>query len=262
MSAPRTRKRWLEVLRRTPFVDAPEPRPALDDAGIWAASERAARSMQESERLGERVTATAARQRANVEALLEKSSSLVARKATLISDLGLISESLNRLAVVGLNAGLEGARSSEPYGKALTLVSEEVRAHVERASGAARELGSHIEEVATGLVDLGQRIERSQRDASELSTDAAQLKTAAQTSIDALGDLEARLRKATGLDPESAKLISLASEHAKGLLGALSALDGARAREATIALLPVLGPVAKLLGSILPNDSPGSTGAS
>ena len=262
MTAPRTRKRWLEVLRRTTGVDVAEARPALDDAGIWAASERVSRATQDAERLGERLAATAARQRTTVEAALERSSSLVARKAALVSDLALVSESLNRLGVVGLNAGLEGARVSEPYGKALTLVSDEVRAHVERASSATRELSAHIDEVATGLVELGQRIERTQRDAQELSNDAAQLKAVAQTSIDALSDLDARLRKATGLDPESAKLITLASEHAKGLLGALTALDGARAKEATVALLPVLGPVAKLLGSIMPNEPPSGSGAS
>ena len=37
MSAPRTRRRWLEVLRRTTGFDAREPRPALDDAALFGA---------------------------------------------------------------------------------------------------------------------------------------------------------------------------------------------------------------------------------
>ncbi len=260
MSAPRTRKRWLEVLRRTAGVGAQDPRPALDDAAIWEARERAALAATEAEKLGERVAATATRQRASIDAAAERAQALVARRGALASDLSVVRDSIDRLAVVGLNAGLEGARTPEPHGKALTLVADEVRGHAARGAEAMRQLDEHVEELMASAAELTQRAERAQRDAQELSQDAFQLKASAQSALGALADLEARLRRATGLDPESAKLLTLASEHAKGLLAALSGLDAANARDAAQALSPVLTPVLKVLGGFLPSDASGNGG--
>lgn len=261
MSVPRTRKRWLELLRRTAGV-ASEPRSVLDDAALWEARDRATRAAQEAEKFGERVAATAARQRANVDAAAERASGALARRDVITGDVRHVLDSLERLGVVGLNVGLEGARTAEPQGRALTLVSEELRGHVGRGADAARDLGGRIDELLVVVVDLAQRIERAQRDAQELSQDSSALKTAVQESLTGLEDLGTHLRKATGVDPETARFVSLASDHAKGLLDALTALEGSGGMKAASALSPVLLPVMRLLSAIVPDEPPSGTSGS
>lgn len=261
MSAPRTRRRWLELLRRTAGV-ASEPRAVLDDAALWEARDRAARAAQEAEKFGERVAATAARQRANVDAAAERANGALARRDVISADVRHVMDALERLGVVGLNAGLEGARTAEPQGRALSLVSEELRGHVERGSDAARDLAARIDELLVVVVDLAHRIDRAQRDAQELSQDSSALKSAVQDSLAGLGDLGTHLRKATGVDPETARFLSLANEHAKGLLDALTGLEGSGGTKATTALSPVLLPVMKLLAAIVPEEPPPGTSGS
>ncbi|NUP11480.1 MAG: hypothetical protein HOW73_36000 [Polyangiaceae bacterium] len=261
MSAPRTRRRWLELLRRTAGIS--EPTGAMDDAHLWEARERAAKATQEAEKLGERVVATTARQRTNIEAALERANNVLSRRDALSNRLKHVEDALERLGVVGLNAGLEGARTTEPLGRGLTLVAEEVRGHVSRGSDAAGDLGGHIHELLEVAGDLAQRIERVQRDAQELATDATQLKVCVQASQAGLQDLESRLRKATGLDPETAKYIALVGDHAKGLLGALSALEASGSRQAAVALVPLLAPVMKVLSGIISEEAEsGGSGSS
>lgn len=254
VSAPRTRKRWLELLRRTAGVT--ETRPALDDAALWDACERASKSAHDAEKLGERVVAASVRQRTNVEATLERASNALSRRETLSTHVRHVHDSLERLGVLGLNAGLEGARSPEPTGRALTLVAEDIRAHVSRGADSSRDLRTHVDDLFDVVADLAGRVERVQREAQDLASDAAQMKSAVQVSITAIGDLDARLRKATGIDPETAKYIAQAGEHAKGLLGALAALETNEARQAVAALVPLLTPVMKVLSTIVNESSP------
>lgn len=256
MSAPRTRRRWLELLRRTAGIS--EPSGSLDDAELWEARERAAKATQDAERLGERVVATSARQRTNIDAAMERASGVLSRRDALVERVRLVEEVVERLGVVGLNAGLEGARTNEPLGRGLTLVSDEIRAHVARGLDALGDLSAQLRDALEAIGDLTQRIERAQRDAQELTSDATQLKTSVQASSAGLADLEARLRKMTGLDPETAKLIALAGDHAKGLLATLSALEASGARQAAAALAPVLAPVLKVLSGMVSEAGDGA----
>lgn len=257
MSTPRTRRRWLELLRRTTGTTTTvSPTAALDDAALWEARERSAKASGEAEKLGERVVASAARHRTNVEAALERANQAIGRREVLVTDLRHVQESVERLGVVGLNAGLEGARSAEPMGRGLLLVSEEIRAHVGRAADSARELGAHLDELTEVVADLAHRMERVQREAQELATDSSQLKSAVQDSLAGLADLETLLRKATGIDPQTAKYVVQVGEHTKGLLGALNALEGVGARQAAAALVPLLSPLLKVISGIVSDDGP------
>ena len=256
MSAPRTRRRWLELLRRTAGIS--EPAGSLEDAELWEARERAAKANQDAERLGERVVATSARQRANIDAALERATAALSRRDALEERVRHVEEVVERLGVVGLNAGLEGARTNEPLGRGLTLVSDEIRAHTTRGIDALGELSAQLREALDAISELGQRIERAQREAAELTNDATQLKSSVQASSAGLADLEARLRKVTGLDPQTAKLIALAGDHAKGLLTALSALEASGATQASAALSPVLAPVLKVLSGMVSDANDGA----
>jgi hypothetical protein len=244
----------MEMFRRTAGLDA-GPHTALGDAELWAAHGRAARAMGEVERLAERIVATSARQRAHVDVGSERVRDLVARADAVAAGLARVREALERLDVVALNAALEGARSNEPLARGLVLVADEVRGHVARGLDATREARGALEQAEAGSAEAADRLERADRDGAEIGGDAAQLKNVAQEALAGFSELEGRLRKATGLDPETARLVAVAGEHARGLAASLSALEGSRALDAVRALSPLLSPLSKLLAA-LPSAEP------
>jgi hypothetical protein len=262
MSAPR-RRRWIEVLRRTAGVGDGEgrgPGATLDDAALWAAHENAVRAVGEASARAERVAASAARQRPMIEGAVERAGLVAARSEGLGAGAARVGETFERLGVVALNAGLEGARAAEPHGRALLLLSEEIRANVARGAEAAAQLGRAVEEIAGEAGEVRRQIDRSRQEAAEAGQEAAQLSAATHAAGRALEDLGARLRKATGIDPETARLVAAASEHARGLTTALSALAGiAPGTPVLAALRPVIAPLGRLLGEI--DDRAGEEGA-
>jgi hypothetical protein len=253
MSTPR-RRRWIEVLRRTAGVaedDQRAPSAVLDDAALWAAHERASQALEESGARAERVAATIARQRSHIEGAAERASLVVARAEGLGPGAARVSEAFERLGVVALNAGLEGARAGEQMGRALLLVSEEIRANVVRGADAAAELARSVDELGDEATEVRRQIERSRAEASDVGQEAAQLQAAAGSAAKSLEDLGARLRKATGIDPEMARVVALASDHARGLMTALSALaTAAPSAPVLLALRPVVAPLVRLLGEL------------
>jgi hypothetical protein len=248
------RRRWIEVLRRTAGVGDDDGRSqgtALEDAALWAAHDRATASLGESSARAERVAATITRQRAHLEGASERASLVAARSEGLGPGAARVTEAFERLGVVALNAGLEGARAGEAQGRALLLLSEEIRANVVRGADAAAELGRAVDEIASESAEVRRQIERGRLEVSEVGQEAAQLQAAASAAARSLDDLGSRLRKATGIDPEMARLVALAAEHARGLMTALSALSTATHSGPVLgALRPVIGPLVRLLGEI------------
>ncbi len=192
-----------------------------------------------------------ARQRAHIEGAGERASLVAARSEGLGPGAARVTEMFERLGVVALNAGLEGARAGEPQGRALLLLSEEIRANVVRGAEAAGELGRAVDEIAAESAEVRRQIERSRVEVSEVGQEAAQLQAAAALASKSLDDLGARLRRATGIDPEMARVVALAAEHARGLMTALSALStAAQAGPVLGALRPVNRPLVRLLCEI------------
>ncbi len=255
MSAPR-RRRWMDVLRRTASVvgsdgDAASPALGLDDAALWNAEEQALRSIEESSQRAERLAAAVARQRASIDGAAERANLVAARAEGLSANAARVTESFERLGVVALNAGLEGARLNEPQGRALLLLSEEIRANVRRGADSAEQLARVVEEIAGESIEVRRQLERSRTEVSNVGQEAAQLQAAAQQAAKSIEDLGARLRRATGVDPEVARAVAVASEHARGLMTALTTLTMA-AKDAPVmsALKPVIGPLVRLLREI------------
>jgi uncharacterized protein YukE len=255
MSAPR-RRRWIEVLRRTAGVSSDDGAvraagAGSDDAALWAAHESAAKALAEASARAERVAAAAARMRPTIEGAAERASLVAARSEGLGAGAARVVESFERLGVVALNAGLEGARLADPHGRALLLLSDEIRANVTRGADAAEQLARAVDEIASESAEVRRQIDRSRHETSEAGQEAAILTAAAQQATKALDDLGARLRKATGIDPETARLVGLASEHARGLMTALSALaTSSPGAPVLLALRPVITPLTRLLGEI------------
>lgn len=267
MSAPR-RRRWMDVLRRTASVvgsdgAAATPGLGLDDAALWNAEEQAMRSIEESSTRAERLAAAVARQRSSIDGAAERANLVAARAEGLSANAARVSESFERLGVVALNAGLEGARMPEPQGRALLLLSEEIRANVRRGADAAEQLARVVEEIGGESAEVRRQLERSRTEVSDVGQEAAQLQAASQQAAKSIQDLGARLRRATGVDPEVARAVAVATEHARGLMTALTTLTVA-AKEAPVlsALKPVIGPLVRLLREIEGGDGEKSDGGS
>jgi methyl-accepting chemotaxis protein len=248
------RRRWIDVLRRTAGVGADGDgmsQSALDDAALWAAHEQAARSLGESGARAEKVASSVARQRALIEAAAERANLVAARSEGLGASTARVAEAFERLGMVALNAGLEGARIPEPQGRALLLLSEEIRANVTRGADAAQQLAHVADEIAAESGEVRKQLERSRTEVSEVGQEAAQLRAASVQATGALDDLARRLRRATGIDPEVARAVALATDHARGLMNALSTLStAAQAAPVLAALRPVIRPLARLLGEL------------
>jgi exonuclease SbcC len=253
MSAPR-RRRWLDVLRRAaqreggPEASAPgEPTPI--DAALWSAHGEAQRAVGDAAEKAGRVADAAARHRAALDGASERAGAMVTHAEGLTLAATRVGDALERLAVVALNAGLEGARTAEPQGKALLLLSEEIRSHVSRGAETARDLVSVVEELAAETGQIRKELEGARSAAEETGQAAESLGGALVRARQALTDAERHLKRATGIDPEMARAISLATEHARGLLSALSTLSTAtQARPLLLgALRPALVPLSRLL---------------
>jgi hypothetical protein len=248
------RRRFIDVLRRTASLGLTSGRGPLEDASLWEARDKAAKSSTDAERLAEKVTAVATRQRSQLEAVVERSNGLGTRAEAAASSARLAVEAFERLSIVALNAGLEGARLGDAQGKPLLLLAEEIKGNVTSGAEAGRKLIGLAAGIGQDALECAQRLDRLQKDSQELGGDAALLKTAAQETNTALAELDTRLRKATGLDPELARNLSEAGDHAKGLILALTALEGRDMGDdrgaVADALGPALAPLRKLLTAL------------
>ena len=139
----------------------------------------------------------------------------------------------------------------DPLGRAMLLLAEEIRANVTRGSEAARQLTDGVDELTDEAAEVRHRLDRSRAEVSDVSNDAAQLRASAGQAARALDELSQRLRRATGIDPEVARAVAAATEHARGLMTALSSLSTAGPSAPVLgALRPVIAPLARLLGEI------------
>jgi chromosome segregation ATPase len=234
----------------------------LDAAALWNAEEQAVRSIEESSTRAERLAAAVARQRSSIEGAAERANLVAARAEGLAANAARVAESFERLGVVALNAGLEGARLPEPQGRALLLLSEEIRTNVRRGADASEQLARVVAEITGESLEVRRQLERSRAEVSDIGQEAAHLQAAAKQATRSIEDLGARLRRATGVDPEVARAVAAATEHARGLMTALSSLTAA-AREAPVvsALKPVIGPLVRLLREIEGEEGEKSEGA-
>lgn len=250
------RRRWFDVIRRTAGAAASSvPTSGLDDADLWASRDEAHKASSEGFRASERLETTAARERVRAEVAAERAAALAARTEGIAVVARRVEEVFERLRMVALNAGLEGSRAQEGAGRALLLVGDEIRAHVDRGAEAARELVKTVDEVGADAAGVRDRVQEVRADAAEVATDAATTKQSAQEALRALERLERQLRKATGFDPEIARAVSLAADHARGLLAALSTIQTSHVGSMALgALKPVLRPVARALGDLAVGD--------
>lgn len=245
-----SKRRFTRLLRRSAkaaHVSAAS-RTAAEESAFWLAHERALLRSREASEAAQRIAGTVAKQRAAVDALADRARQVSGRAQELTVIFGRIAELFDRLGLVALNAGLEGARLGEGPGRAVLLVSDEVRTHALRGGETVRELSSTLSEMAGELGQLNTNFEGPRDAAGEIAQHAA---TAAGASADAeraLTEMEARIRKATGSDPETARALAEASEHAQALMNTLATLGSKISQETLLgALRPLLEPLVRVL---------------
>ncbi len=192
-----------------------------------------------------------AKQRGAIDSASDRTRALSRRSNDLNTGLLRVSESIDRLNMVALNASLEGSRLGESAGRALRVVGDEIRSLLVRTAEALKESSTSVSEVSTELDALQGSIDRTRQAAAEISDDAGVSQSSLAHTERSLVEMGERIRRATGSDPETIRAISEAAEHARALVVSITALSG-RVPSAIIA--STLRPVLEALARLLPDD--------
>jgi methyl-accepting chemotaxis protein len=251
-----TSRRFLGLLRRAAKASrGGTSRTPADESAIWTLHEQALARTRDAAEGAQRIASNAAKQRGAADALADRAHAVAARAQELGTSFGRITDTFERLGLVALNAGLEGARLGETGGQAMLLVSDEVRAHAARGGDTARELGATLAEVTGELTKLHTHIDQAREASSDAAQEAARVATAVAETERALSEIGDRLKRATGSDPQVVRAVAEAGEHARALVAALGTLSGKVPRSLLVsALRPMLEPLARLLSE----EEPGS----
>jgi methyl-accepting chemotaxis protein len=267
MPLDRSKRHLVRLLRRSAKggVTSAAAMRATEESAFWQAHERALSRSREAGESTQRIATAAAKQRAAVDSLADRSRSVGVRAHELSSAFARVAEVFDRLGLVALNAGLEGARLGESAGRAVLLVSDEVRTHALRGGEAVRDLSSALTELGADLAHLNAGFESPRESATELAEHAALAAGAISEAERALVEIEARARQATGSDPETVRALSAANTQAQALMQTLGTLGTKLPPDELMsALRPVLEPLARVIAeSELDRDdaAPGSEGA-
>lgn len=241
-------KRRLFGLLRSPKSERGSTT-AADAGALWTAHARASSSTREAGEAAQRIASNVAKQRGALDSVGDRARAVATRAQDLGTSFSRVNDAFEKLSLVALNAGLEGARLGEHVGHSLQLVSEEVRLSSARGLESARELSSALSEVASELGQVTGNLERAREAAAEVAQEAARVGNASSDTERALGELADRMKRATGSDPETAKALADAVEHGRAFVGALGSLGEKVPRSILMSVLrPVLEPLLKWIG--------------
>lgn len=248
MGPPDSKRRLFRLLRRGSRAAGAPTRSPAEEGALWAAHERAGTSVRDTGEAAQRIVSHIAKQRGTVDALADRARAVSARATDLGATFNRLVDSFGRLELVALNAGLEAARIGEGGGLALGRVADEVRAQASRGSEASRELGAALSEIGAELTQVNTSLDRARDAASEVAQEASRASASAADAERALAAIREKLEKTMGSDPEVARAIAEASEHARALVEALARTTG-KVPHAVLAtaLRPVLEPLERLL---------------
>ncbi|MGH7269458.1 MAG: hypothetical protein ACREJ3_03425 [Polyangiaceae bacterium] len=180
--------------------------------------------------------------------MADRTHALSSRAAEIKTSFSRVIDAFERLALIALNAGLEGARIGEAEGRQLALVSDEVRAQSVRGGDAMRDLMTTMGSFTAELAQVESNVGLAQAVVGEVAQDASRAAGAASDAESALVDVGDRLKKATGSDPDAVRAIAEASEKTRALVAALASLRGKVPPSILAsALKPALEPLANLL---------------
>jgi methyl-accepting chemotaxis protein len=221
---------------------------SADDTLLIRAIDKATAATSSAKSTCHAATATAAHARSTLDTASDQSRLLVQRSRDMRGTAQHVRDVLERIKLVALNAGLEGARVGDPVGKALVSIADEMRAVAGRGVELLDEHVALLGQVGKDREKLREQIEGARRATGSLADDLLRAQSAQGDAETALSELSRCMQRATGTDPETARAIADAAEHARGLLGALSALASRPQQSYVLRVLrPTLRPLLRLL---------------
>ena len=242
-------KRSLVDRMRDRGSGADDDRPEVEAHGaLWQAHQQVDQGVTEIVEASAQVLAAAARQQTIVEGLTELANNALRGAAEFQEPLDRLATALDRLRLVALNVGLEGARLGDPAGRALMNVADEVRGNGDRGAEALQDLRAVLEEALPAWQQAAERADELRQSHASIAARVGQQQTVGRRVAREVEKLGAHLRELSDLDPETAMILSQAREHARGLIQALGSLGG-RARRDLVrsALGPSLQPLVRTL---------------
>jgi methyl-accepting chemotaxis protein len=256
MAADPSSRRLIRLLRRTTkSARIGSARPTAEEGALWSAQERAVSRSKDAGRAAQRIATSVLRQRSSIDAVTEKVRALSSRVADANAGFARAVDSFERLSLVALNAGLEGARLGEAQGRALSLVGDEVRAQSVRGGDAAREVSSVVARMVTELAELEAQSTQARQAVAELTHESAAVVGATSEAEAALAELGDRLKKTTGSDPEAVRAVAEVAERARAFVASLVSLSGKVPRALLVgAVAPALAPLTRLLADEDPEE--------
>ncbi len=245
----RPRRTWLDAIRRFNSNKATQEDRYGAEAQLWQAHESAKLASTSVLEDASHLVASLARERTTVEALTETVRGTRSRADELPESLNRVSESFDRLRLVALNLGLEGARLGDPAGRPLIGAADEIRAQADRGHDALTELRNLNSEIQPNLVRIADRLGQLRQADAQFSDQLTRIQGNAQQLARHIDDVLVWARKLSETDPETARIVARAIDHARGLLSSLTALrETAQLDVAMTALRPILLPLLNLLG--------------
>jgi hypothetical protein len=197
-----------------------------------------------------------ARQRGEIEALSEWLRRFETSLREARSHIDTLGVALDRIKIVALNTGLEGARLGDLAGKALIAVSDELRSLTSRGLELLSEQACTVEQMEADRQRLAALTESSQAQLGELESRLREALASEQLIHQGLLRFATTLRQSTGLDVEAAAGVSRVSEQARGLVESLASLAKSERQPAVrAALLPALEPLIAWLSSVAETKS-------
>lgn len=240
---------WRGVLRGLRKESSTEARSLLEaESSLWSAHQAATAGSAGAVDAAVQVASASARQRKAIEALLETARSARARADEAAPAAARLGDALDRLRLVALNLGLEGARLGDSAGRALTTVSDEIRTWVERSAEALSDLQGSIDELRPASGRVIEHAEQIRQAETEIAGSAARTQAEAQQVSQSLEELARHASKLSHTDPQTARALGRAAEHARALVADLSELrDAARGEIAHSMLEPIIDPLARII---------------
>lgn len=243
-----TKRSWLGMLKSPGDVGEDKRGEAEIEGGLWKAHHQAQEGATQLVESSAQILASAARQQAIIDGITELARNAASRGPEIEEPLERITIALDRLRLVALNVGLEGARLVDPAGRALMNVADEVRGHSERGGEALQDLRSAIEDVHPAWEQVGRRADELRDTHTALVTQAGRQQAVAQGVVQEVVTLGQHARAISDTDPETALVLAQVGEHARGLIQALGSLGGRVRRELVrSALGPSLQPLLRVL---------------
>ena len=186
--------------------------------------------------------------RSQIEICADQARRLEVRLRDTRSSVQQLADTLDRIKLVALNTGLEGARLGESTGKALVAVADEVRSLASRGLDVLATHHRLMDEAELEQQNLVQNTAIAQTQATGLAQVLRQTHEYECDTLAALGTLEKNIERASGLDARTAADLQRVTEHGQELLSALEDLSVARRQKVVKRLLiPTLEPLMSAL---------------